>query len=453
MFKTLRNAWTIPELRRKILFTLFIVFLYRVGAAIPVPFIDYQAMQTTAARYSEGILSYLNILSGYAFSKATLLALSVTPYINASIIMQLLTIAIPALERMSKNGEDGRKKIEKITRYVTVGIAIVTAYGYYAILGSSTYTGVTGGFLLFGSGSGFDRIFSAIVIIACYTAGACLVMWLGEKIDEQGIGNGISMILFANIVSGLPSTFVQFQQNLTAKQTSGYFEGDYVPMWLQIVLWVAVIVVLIGSIVFVTYMSDAERRIPVQYAKRTVGRKQYGGQSSNLPIKLNMSGVMPIIFASTIVSLPITIISFFNPAEGTFWRGVYNALSTDSWIYMIVLFILIIAFAYFYISISFNPVEVANNLMQQGGSIPGIRPGRPTALYIKKVLNKVVLMGALFLGIVACFPLLLNIVTGGLLNVISFSGSTLLIVVGVILETVREMEAQMTMRHYKGFLD
>ncbi|PWL96975.1 MAG: preprotein translocase subunit SecY [Clostridiales bacterium] len=443
MLKTLRNAWTIPELRRKILFTLFIVFLYRVGAAIPVPFIDYQSMQAAANLYSEGILSYLNILSGYAFSRATLLALSVTPYINASIIMQLLTIAIPALERMSKDGEAGRKKIEKITRYVTLVLAVITSYGYYAILDSDLGGNVV-------PYSGGAKVFAAIVIIACYTAGACLVMWLGERIDEQGIGNGISMILFANIVAGLPSTFVQFAQNLTAKQSGGYFDGDYVPLWLQIVLWVAVILVLVGSIVFVTYMSDAERRIPVQYAKRTVGRKMYGGQSSNLPIKLNMSGVMPIIFASTIISLPITIMQFVGVSSTNFF---YRIFATDSWVYMILLFVLIIAFAYFYISISFNPVEVANNLMQQGGSIPGIRPGRPTALYIKKVLGKIVLMGALFLGIVACFPLLLNIVTGGLLNVISFSGSTLLIVVGVILETVREMEAQMTMRHYKGFLD
>ena len=442
MFKTLRNAWAIPELRRKMLFTLFIVFLYRVGAAIPIPFIDYQTMQATANLFSTGVFSYLNILSGQAFSQATLLALSVTPYINASIIMQLLTIAIPALERMSKNGEAGRKQIEKITRYVTVAIAIITAYGYYVILGSSAFTGVEGGFVTYNEG--FAKYFAMIVIIACYTAGASLVMWLGERIDEQGIGNGISMILFANIVAGLPSTFVQFHQNLKYEETA---------TWLQIVLWVAVILVMVGSLVFVTYMSDAERRIPVQYAKRTVGRKQYGGQSSNLPIKLNMSGVMPIIFASTIVSLPITIISFFTPKEGTFWYHVYNALQTDSVVYMILLFVLIIAFAYFYISISFNPVEVANNMMQNGGSIPGIRPGRPTAQYITKVLNKVVLMGALFLGLIACFPLLLNIATGGLLNVISFSGSTLLIVVGVILETVREMEAQMTMRHYKGFLD
>ena len=442
MFKTLRNAWAIPELRRKMLFTLFIVFLYRVGAAIPIPFIDYQTMQATANLFSTGVFSYLNILSGQAFSQATLLALSVTPYINASIIMQLLTIAIPALERMSKNGEAGRKQIEKITRYVTVAIAIITAYGYYAILGSSAFTGVEGGFVTYNEG--FAKYFAMIVIIACYTAGASLVMWLGERIDEQGIGNGISMILFANIVAGLPSTFVQFNSNLVTAEAA---------IWLRVVLWVAVILVMVGSLVFVTYMSDAERRIPVQYAKRTVGRKQYGGQSSNLPIKLNMSGVMPIIFASTIVSLPITIISFFTPEKDTFWYHVYNALQTDSVIYMILLFVLIIAFAYFYISISFNPVEVANNMMQNGGSIPGIRPGRPTAQYITKVLNKVVLMGALFLGLVACFPLLLNIVTGGLLNVISFSGSTLLIVVGVILETVREMEAQMTMRHYKGFLD
>ena len=445
MFKTLRNAWAIPELRRKMLFTLFIVFLYRVGAALPIPFIDYDQIQMYA-NMSEGIFAYLNILSGYAFSSATLLALSVTPYINASIIMQLLAVAIPALERLSKAGEEGRKKIEKITRYVTVGIAVISAYGYYALLSSETM----GGFVIYTEG--FAKWFAMFVIVACYTAGACLVMWLGEKIDEQGIGNGISMILFANIVSGLPSMFVQFHQNLQEKRPADalLFANDNVPTWFQIILWVAVILVIVGSLIFVTYMSDAERRIPVQYAKRTVGRKQYGGQSSNLPIKLNMSGVMPIIFASTIISLPITIMQFAGTKETNFF---YKALSTDSVIYAILLFVLIIAFAYFYISISFNPIEVANNLQQQGGTIQGIRPGRPTAMYITKVLNKIILMGALILGIIACFPLVLNIVTGGLLNVIAFSGSTLLIVVGVILETVREMEAQMTMRHYKGFLD
>ena len=452
MLKTLRNAWVIPELRRKILFTLFIVFLYRVGAALPIPFIDYSIINQSAnsGLFSDGIFAYLNILSGYAFSSATLLALSVQPYINASIIIQLLTVALPPLEKLSKSGEEGRKKIEKITRYVTIGIAVISAYGYYAILGSEAMTGIHGGLIVYTEG--FAKWFAMFVIIACYTAGACLVMWLGEKIDEQGIGNGISMILFANIVSGLPSMFSQFYWNLQTKRADDalLFGGEVVPVWLQIVLWVAVIVVILGSLVFVTYMNDAERRIPVNYAKRTVGRKQYGGQSSNLPIKLNMSGVMPIIFASTIISLPITIMQFAGVKETNFF---YRALSTDSVIYAVLLFALIIAFAYFYISISFNPVEVSNNLMQQGGTIYGIRPGRPTTVYIKKVLNKVILMGALFLGVVACFPLILNIVTGGLLNVIAFSGSTLLIVVGVILETVREMEAQMTMRHYKGFLD
>ena len=444
MFKTLRNAWAIPELRRKMLFTLFIVFLYRVGAALPIPFIDASPLQTSAYM-QEGIFAYLNILSGYAFSSATLLALSVTPYINASIIMQLLAVAIPALERLSKNGEEGRKKIEKITRYVTIGIAVISAYGYYVLLRS-----MGAGIIIYEEG--FAKWFSMIIIIACYTAGACLVMWLGEKIDEQGIGNGISIILFANIVSGLPSMFYQFGENLTTKRPDDalIFGGEVVPVWFQIILWVAVVLVIVGSLIFVTYMSDAERRIPVQYAKRVVGRKQYGGQSTNLPIKLNMSGVMPIIFASTIISLPITIMQFAGTKETNFF---YKALSTDSIIYAILLFVLIIAFAYFYISISFNPVEVSNNLAQQGGSIPGIRPGRPTALYITKVLNKIILMGALILGCIACFPLILNIVTGGLLNVIAFSGSTLLIVVGVILETVREIEAQMTMRHYKGFLD
>ncbi|MBQ8496435.1 MAG: preprotein translocase subunit SecY [Clostridia bacterium] len=453
MFKTLRNAWAIPELRRKLLFTLFIVFLYRVGAALPIPFIEYDLLQQQANLFSTGIFSYLNILSGYAFSSATLLALSVTPYINASIIMQLLTVAIPALEKLSKNGEDGRKKIEKITRYVTVAIAIISAYGYYAVLGSSAMTGYDGGFITYTEG--FAKWFSMFVIIACYTAGACLVMWLGERIDEQGIGNGISMILFANIVSGLPSMFVQFHGNLnTTTHGSFIFNGEIIPVWLQIILWVAVIAIIVGSLIFVTYMSDAERRIPVQYAKRTVGRKQYGGQSSNLPIKLNMSGVMPIIFASTILSLPATIMQFAGTNQDSV---IYKILSPTSspWslIYVVLLFVLIIAFAYFYISISFNPVEVSNNLMSNGGSIPGIRPGRPTTVYIKKVLNKVILMGALFLSVIACFPFLLNMATGGLLNVIAFSGSTLLIVVGVILETVREMEAQMTMRHYKGFLD
>ena len=445
MLKTLRNAWAIPELRSKMLFTLLIIVLYRFGASLPIPFIDYDQIEQVANAYADGsIFSYLNILSGYAFEKATLLALSVSPYITASIVMQLLGVAIPAIERIAKNGEEGRKKIERITRYVTVALAIVTAIGYYNILRTQV------GDSLFYYTGGFGEVFSAIVIIACYTAGASIVMWLAQKIDEQGIGNGISIILFANIVGGLPSTFSQLFETLKAAYTR---TTDPESLATVIIYGVLTVLIIVASIIFVVYMSDAERRIPVQYAKRAVGRKMYGGQNSNLPIKLNMSGVMPIIFASTIVSLPTTIIYLCGGATGDgFWAKVYNALSSSSLIYAVVLFVLIIAFAYFYISISFNPVEVSNNLMQNGGSIPGIRPGKPTAQYITKVLNKVVLMGAFFLSVVACVPVILNVISGGLLNVVSFSGSTLLIVVGVALETVREMEAQMTMRHYKGFL-
>lgn len=444
MLKTLRNAWKIPELRAKILFTLFILLIYRLGASLPIPFIKYEEIAQVANAYSNGsIFSYLNILSGYAFEKATLLALSVSPYITASIVIQLLGVAIPAIERLSKDGERGRKKIEQITRYVTIGLSIITAFGYYKLLRNQV------GDSLFYYSDGFGKVFTAIVIIGCYTAGAMIVMWLAQKIDEQGIGNGISIILFANIVGGLPSTFSALYNQLKNAVTA-----ETVSLAVAIIYGVLTILIIIASIVFVTYMSDAERRIPIVYAKRTVGRKMYGGQNSNLPIKLNMSGVMPIIFASTIVSLPTTIIYLCGGTNdvNSFWYKVYHALSAESLIYALVLLILIIAFAYFYISISFNPTEVANNLMQNGGSIPGIRPGKPTVQYITKVLNKVVLMGAFFLGIVACVPVVLNVISGGLLNVISFSGSTLLIVVGVALETVREMEAQMTMRHYKGFL-
>ena len=443
MFKTLRNAWKISEIRSKILFTLLIIALYRIGAAIPVPFVDYGILlqQSAAEKMTTGIFAYLNIFSGDAFAQAKLFALSVTPYINAQIIIQLLSVAIPKLEEWSKDGENGRKKIEKLTRLLTVVLAVVSSIGYFFMLQN---VGVI-------TPGGSATVFKAIVMVACFTAGSSLVMWLGEKIDEQGIGNGISMILFANIVSGIPSIATQFIFTLSS--------AEKVALWLKWVLGIGTLLIVVGSIIFVTYMSDAERRIQVQYAKRVVGRKMYGGQSSTLPIKLHMSGVMPIIFASTIVSFFPTImyvIESIRGAEfkqGTFGYGFKHFFDSDSAAYIIILFALIIAFAYFYISISFNPVEVANNLQQQGGFITGIRPGKPTAQYIKKVLNKVILMGAFFLGLVACVPLILNAVSGGLLGVVSFSGSTLLIVVGVILETVRELEAQLTMRHYKGFLE
>lgn len=441
MFKTLRNAWKISELRSKILFTLLIIALYRIGTAIPVPFINYEALiaSGTSTLFTTGVFGYLDILSGGALSSPAIFALSVTPYINAQIIMQLLTVAIPPLERLAKNGEEGRKKIEKITRYLTFVLAIITAIGYYAILSSL-------GLIV---KSEVNWFFKAFVIVAVFTAGASVIMWLGERIDEQGIGNGISMILFANIVAALPNNIIQYVGSLSASK---------VVVWAKWVLGILTFVIMIASILFVTYMTDAERRIPVQYAKKVVGRKMYGGQSSNLPIKLNMAGVMPVIFASTMVSIVPTILGFVEQSKGAFKKGsfgyvVKSLFGTTSALYIILLFVLIIAFAYFYISISFNPVEVSNNLMQQGGFIPGIRPGKPTAQYITKVLNKIILMGALFLSIVACVPHILNAVSGGLLGLIAFSGTTLLIVVGVILETVRELEAQMTMRHYKGFLE
>ena len=450
MLKTLRNAWAVPELRQKMLFTLFILLLYRVGAAIPVPFITATGLKVAELGGSGSIFSYLNILSGDAFSKGTLFALAVSPYITAQIVIQLLAVAIPALEKLSKQGEEGRKKLERITRYLTVGLALITAFGYYKLLNSTQMRNYYGEIVTQGSNK-FENVFIAVTIILCYTAGASLIMWLAEKIDEQGIGNGISMILFANILCGIPSTIASFSAQITE-----YLKKDNSYVAVAVVLSILAILVVLASIIFMVYMTDAERRIPVQYAKRVVGRKMYGGQNSNLPIELNMSGVMPIIFASTIVSLPVTIIYLCQPKEGGFWSKVQHALSSDNWIYAVVLFVLIIAFAYFYISISFNPVEVANNLMQQGGSIPGIRPGKPTAQYIQKVLNKVVLMGAFFLGIIACVPLIINIISTELfsvgIGVVSFSGSSLLIVVGVALETIRDMESQLAMRHYKGFL-
>ena len=450
MLKTLRNAWAVPELRQKMLFTLFILLLYRVGAAIPVPFITATGLKVAELGGSGSIFSYLNILSGDAFSKGTLFALAVSPYITAQIVIQLLAVAIPALEKLSKQGEEGRKKLERITRFLTVGLALITAFGYYKLLNSTQMRNYYGEIVTQGSNK-FENVFIAVTIILCYTAGASLIMWLAEKIDEQGIGNGISMILFANILCGIPSTIASFSAQITE-----YLKKDNSYVAVAVVLSILAILVVLASIIFMVYMTDAERRIPVQYAKRVVGRKMYGGQNSNLPIKLNMSGVMPIIFASTIVSLPVTIIYLCQPKEGGFWSKVQHALSSDNWIYAVVLFVLIIAFAYFYIAISFNPVEVANNLMQQGGSIPGIRPGKPTAQYIQKVLNKVVLMGAFFLGIIACVPLVVNIISTEIFSVgigiVSFSGSSLLIVVGVALETVRDMESQMAMRHYKGFL-
>ena len=411
------------------LITLFILILYRFGAVIPVPYISSDVLNTLVNQGNGSIFQYLNILSGDAFSKATLFALSVSPYIASSIVMQLLTIAIPALEKLQKSGEEGQKKITQITRYVTVALGLITAFGYYMYMRNN-------GALTNKS------VFAAVVIIGCYCAGTALIMWLAEKINEKGIGNGVSLILFANIVSGGASLAALLWSYITSGKV-GY-----------ILLAVGTVIVALAMVVFVVWVTNSERRLPVQYAKKVVGRKMYGGQSTNLPIKLNMSGVMPIIFANSIVAIPSTVALLFpTPAEGSFWDKVLNFVSYRSWFYALIFFILIIAFSYFYIAISFNPIEVANNLKKNGGFIPGIRPGKPTSDYITRVLNRITLIGALFLGIIAVFPLIVNLATGSVLGSIAFGGSSLLIVIGVALETYHELEAQMTMRHYKGFLE
>ena len=433
------------DLRGKILFSLFILLLYRIGAQIPVPFLtpDLATQMNQATQGS--ILEYLNILSGGAFAQATLFALGVSPYITSSIVIQLLAVAIPALERLSKEGEEGKKKLNQLTRIVTVALALLTAIGYYFMLDTGAGQGAQYSYI---QAAGLPKVFVAIVIIACYCAGSSLVMWLAEKINESGIGNGISLILFINIISRGPAIVGQLLNLITGK-TAG------IAHWVGIVLAVASVIIGIAMLILIVFINDSERRIPIQYAKKVVGRKMYGGQNSTLPIKLNNTGVMPIIFASSIVSLPATIGMFF-PKKNAFWTGFFNLFGTDSWLYAVLTLVLIVAFAYFYILISFNPVEVSNNLKRNGGSIPGIRPGKPTVDFITKSLNRITLIGAFFLSAIAIIPFILNALFLALgwqsIGAMAFGGTSLLIVVGVALETVREIEAQITMRHYKGFL-
>ena len=428
MFKTFANAWKLTDLRKKILFTFLIIVLYRVGVAIPIPYLN-PAMLGEIAKMAEGsIFQYLNILSGNAFSQATLFALGVSPYITSSIVMQLLTIAIPALERLAKEGQDGQKVINKITRYVTVGLGVITAFGYYMLLrnqGMLTDNGV----------------FAAIVMITCYCAGSSLVMWLAERVNDHGIGNGVSMILLANIVAGLPSMVSTFWAHLVSGKISG------------IIIAIASLIIGLGMVVFVVFMNESERRLPIQYAKKVVGRKMYGGQSSNLPLKLTMTGVMPIIFANSIVTIPATIKMFLNVPEKGFWAGFFGLFEATSWVYVVLTLLLIVAFAYFYTAISFNPIEISNNLKKNGGFIPGIRPGKPTAEYITRILNRITLIGAICLGIIAVVPMIANIIAGGNLGALAFSGNSIIIVVGVLLETTREIESQLSTHHYKGFLE
>ena len=418
-----------PELRKKILYTLFIILIFRFGSCIPVPFIDTQllAQYFEQASTNGSMLGYLDMFSGGGLSRATIFAMSITPYINASIILQLLTVAIPALERMVKDGgEEGRKKIASWTRYVGVLLGLLQGLSYYALLRNQGFLSDKG-------------VLAAVTIIMTFTAGTALIMWMGEHITQKGIGNGISIILFAGIVSRGPS-LMRTLGNLFQTGTSG------------IVSAILMIIIGIFIVVFIVFMSNAERRIPVQYAKRVVGRKMYGGQSTHLPIKVNASGVMPIIFASSILALPQTVSMFWQPEAGTVGAHILNLFSQRSVVYIVLYALLILAFAYFYASIQFNPIEIANNLKKNGGFIPGFRPGKPTSDFITKALGKVTFVGAVFLGIVALEPRIVGAISTNLSNV-ALGGTSVIIVVGVALDTVKQMEAQMLMRHHKGFLE
>ncbi len=442
MFRTIRNAWSVPEIRKKFLYTFFMIIIFRLGSAITVPFLDLSSVQAwMSSNATDGnFLEYLNVLTGGALSKATVFSLSITPYINASIIIQLLTYALPPLERLQEEGEEGRKVLNKITAYLALGLSLFMSIAYYLTLRNAsnavTYT------------SGAYGWFAAIVIVACFTAGASFVVWMGNRINDKGIGNGISMILFAGIVARFPVD-VGNLWTLTMSEPSKYF-------WVSLVVIVG-FVLMIGFIVF---MNEAERRIPIQYAKRVVGRKQYGGQSTHIPIKICMSGVMPIIFAMAFMSLPATISLFAPPvatlteetgAWATFYYHFINFFKTSSWGYAVLYFILIIAFNYFYVSMQYNPIEIANNLRQNNGGIPGIRPGKPTSDYIQRVLSKITLVGAIFLGLIAILPIAMAWYDPALQS-LSMGGTSILIVVSVALETVRTLESQLMMRHHPGFL-
>ena len=427
MLQTLRNAWKIEELRKKILFTLVIILLYRLGNAIPVPDVNIALLNAYFAQQQSTILGLLDVMSGGAFSNATIFALSIQPYINASIIIQLLCIAIPALERLSKEGgEEGRKKIASITRYATVAIGLLQGFAYYMLIKNNNMLNADA-----------QGIWSAIVIILTFTSGSALIMWLGEQITEFGIGNGISMILFANIIARIPSGIILPIFNNLKSNFGGF--------WYWALL---LIVAMLAIIVFIVFVSQAERRIPVQYAKRVVGRKVYGGQNTHLPIKVNMSGVMPIIFAQSIASLPATICAFGGWTSNWAYKHVFTSTSV---IYTVIYLLLIVGFSYFYATIQYNPVEVANNLKKNGGFIPGFRPGRPTADFIRKVINKITLFGAIYLGVIAVLPVLLGTIMSN--TRFSFGGTSIIIVVSVALETVAAIEAQMLMRNYSGFLE
>ncbi len=439
MISTFINAWKVADLRKKMLFTALIVLIFRIGAAIPVPFTNITG-DGIVDPTGETFMNYLAMMTGDAFTYGTIFALSITPYINSSIIIQLLSVAIPYLEKLSKEGEEGRKKIATITRYTTVALALLQSTAYFIYLRAQNYIVTDANGDQF---TGFAAVLQGLAVILCLTAGSCFVMWLGEQVNEKGIGNGISIILFAGIVSRIPTIVYTLWAHLM--QGGAYYA--LVPI---------VAIILLAMIAFIVWMDNAERRIPVQYAKRVVGRKMYGGQSTHIPIKVNMSGVLPVIFASSILSVPPTVQMFLNEdtlSEG--WKSFFGVFTTSHWFYSVMYFVLILFFAYFYASIQYNPVEMANNIRKNSGMVPGLRPGKPTADYIKKILGRITLLGALLLSVVALFPNIITLFTNliGSPMMLSLGGTSLIIVVGVALETVKQLESQMMMRHYKGFLD
>ena len=443
MIETIRNAWKIPELRKKILFTVFALLIFRLGSVVPVPFINSDLLGSTLNSMG-GIFALLGAMNGTAFSMAAVFALGVQPYINSSIIIQLLTVAIPALERLQKDGgEEGRKKIAAITRYTTVAIALIQGFGYYTLIRTTN----SGALLDTGSIPG---VWAAIVIVLCFTAGSAFVMWLGEQITEFGIGNGISIILFAGILSRVPSMILTLYTGISNNINGVTGDNVFNLPW-----WGAILIVIgmLAIVVLIVFITNAERRIPVQYAKRVVGRKMYGGQSSHIPMKVNMSGVMPIIFAQSIASLPATIGAFagWDTTTEGFGGGLMRVFDTAGLLYSVIYFLLILGFSYFYSTMQFNPIEVANNLKKNGGFIPGFRPGKPTADFIHKVLNKITLFGALYLSVIAIAPIITQNLTGA--RNLAIGGTSIIIVVSVALETMKALEAQMLMRHYKGFLE
>ena len=441
MFKTLRNAWSVPEIRKKLLYTLLMILIFRMGCAVVVPFLDTSMVTSWMDEKATGgnFLEYLDIITGGALSQATVFSLSITPYINASIIMQLLTYALPPLERLRDEGEEGQKKLNKITAAVSLALSAFMSYAYYVTLKNQMGA-------VYDGGSTAANVFIGFVIVMSFIAGTSIVVWMGNRINDKGIGNGISMLLFAGILARFPTMAGKLYEMTVSNPSRYFFES------------LLVLVLFVAMIVFIVFMNAAERRIPIQYAKRVVGRKQYGGQSTHIPVKICMSGVMPIIFAMSFMSLPSTISLFKQPYANPssfvqrFYNGFLNFFNTGSWTYALIYFVLIIAFNYFYVAMQYNPIEIANNLRQNNGGIPGIRPGKPTSDYIQRILNKITLVGAFFLGVIAIFPIFMTMADPNLSS-LAMGGTTVLIVVSVALETVRTLESELMMRHHKGFLE